>query len=170
MVSGKFLSDNPARKVMPRPRHIGTLVLTLLGALGLLALPLTQSAQASPSGNYEKSVHAKTNLQRAHRDRVALKGAKCLDKFAERQARAMAKRHKIYHQNLGPILKTCKLSTVGENVAYGYPSGKSVVSAWMASPGHKANILTPKFRLIAVGAYRDSRGSWYVSQVFGRSR
>ena len=29
---------------------------------------------------------------------------------------------------------------LGENVAYGY-AASSVVAAWMASPGHKANIL-----------------------------
>jgi uncharacterized protein YkwD len=135
-----------------------------------VALPFTQSAQASPSGTYENSVYANTNIQRAKYDRAALKGARCLDTFAERQARAMAQQRRIYHQNLRPILETCKLSTVGENVAYGYPNGKSAVAAWMRSPGHRANILNPNFRLIAVGAYQDSRGSWYVAQVFGRSR
>ncbi len=154
---------------MSHLRHIGTVLLSLIGALGLLALPLSQSAQASPSGTYERSVHVNTNAQRAQYGRSALRGSSCLDTFAERQARAMVKRGYIYHQNLGPILKTCRLSTVGENVAFGYPSGKSVVSAWMASPGHRANILNSKFRLIAVGAYQDSRGTWYVSQVFGRS-
>jgi uncharacterized protein YkwD len=82
----------------------------------------------------------------------------------------MAQQRRIYHQDLRPILDACKLSTVGENVAYGYPNGKSAVSAWMASPGHRRNILNSNFRLIAVGAYQDSRGAWYVAQVFGRSR
>jgi uncharacterized protein YkwD len=155
---------------MPRPRHIGTLVLTLLGALGLLAVPFTQLAQASPSSNYEKLVQVDTNIRRANSGRVALHSASCLDRFAERQARAMAKRGQMYHQNIRRILTVCKLSTVGENVAYGYPNGKSVVSAWMNSKDHRANILRKRYRLIAVGAYRDSHGIWYVSQVFGRSR
>jgi uncharacterized protein YkwD len=151
-------------------RQIRTIVLGLLGALALLAAPLTQSAQASASGNYEKSVHILTNAQRAHDGRTALKGSRCLDIFAERQARAMARKGKIYHQNLLPILDRCRLSTVGENVAYGYPSAKAVVAAWMKSPGHRANIVNSKYRLIAVGAYQDSKGTWYVSQVFGRTR
>ena len=153
---------------MRRLRKIPTLLLALLGGLAMVAVPLTQSAQAAPSDDYEKSVHVNTNVQRSHHGRATLRGAKCLDTFAERQARAMAKRHKIYHQDLVPILKTCKLSTVGENVAYGYPNGKKVVSAWMDSPGHRANILNRKYRLIAVGAYY-SNGSWYVAQLFGRS-
>jgi uncharacterized protein YkwD len=155
---------------MPRPRHIGTLLLGLLGALGLLAVPLTQSAQASPSGTYENSVYTNTNIQRAKYDRAALRGAKCLDTFAERQAKAMAEKRRIYHQNLAPILVACNLSTVGENVASGYPNGKSAVAAWMRSPGHRANILNTRYQLIAVGAYQDSRGTWYAAQVFGRSR
>ena len=155
---------------MRRPRQIGTVILGLLGGLALVAVPLTQSAQASASGTYENSVYVNTNIQRDKYDRVALKGAKCLDTFAERQAKAMAAQRRIYHQDLGPIMKTCNLSTVGENVAYGYPNGRSVVAAWMRSPGHRANILNPNFRLIAVGAYQDSHGSWYVAQVFGRSR
>ncbi len=73
----------------------------------------------------------------------------------------------MYHQPMGPILKKCKLSQVGENVAFGYSSGKSVTKAWMDSSGHRANLLNGKHRLIGVGAYQDSRGQWYVSQVFG---
>jgi uncharacterized protein YkwD len=155
---------------MQRSRRIRSVIAGLLGAGALVAIPLTQSAQASPSGTYENSVYANTNAQRDRYDRVLLKGAKCLDIFAERQAREMAQQRRIFHQNLRPILDRCNLSMVGENVAYGYPNGKSAVSAWMRSSGHKANILNPDFRLIAVGAYQDSRGSWYVAQVFGLSR
>ena len=150
----------------PSPRYS---LLGLLGATALVAVPLTQVAQASASGTYENSVYANTNVQRAKYDRVSLKGAKCLDRFAERQAAKMAAEQRMYHQQLGPILKACKLSMVGENVAYGYPNGKAAVSAWMKSPGHKANILNKNYRLIAVGAAQDKDGRWYVAQVFGRS-
>jgi uncharacterized protein YkwD len=155
---------------MPGSRKIRTVIAGLLGGIALVAFPFTQTAQASPSGTYENSVYVNTNAQRAKYNRVALKGSRCLDIYAERQARAMAAKRRIYHQNLRPILDACKLNTVGENVAYGYPDGKSAVAAWMRSPGHRANILNRNFRLIAVGAYQDSRGSWYVAQLFGRSR
>ena len=155
---------------MLRPRKMVGLILGLLGGLALVALPLTQSAQASASGTYEHSVYINTNIQRDKYDRDALKGGRCLDTFAERHAKAMAAQRRLYHQDLGPILRACNLSTVGENVAYGYPNGKSAVAAWMRSPGHRANILNRRYRGVAVGAYQDSRGTWYVAQVFGRIR
>jgi uncharacterized protein YkwD len=154
---------------MPRMNRVRAIAAGLLGATALVAIPLTQVAQASPSGTYENSVYANTNVQRAKYDRVKLKGAKCLDKFAERQAAKMADEQRMYHQQLGPILQACRLSMVGENVAYGYPNGRAAVTAWMNSSGHRANILNKRYRLIAVGAARDDDGRWYVAQVFGRS-
>ncbi len=153
---------------MPRLNRIRATVLGLVGATALIAVPLTQTAQASPNQTYETSVLTHTNKQRVKYDRVKLKGSKCLDRFAERQARRMADQERMYHQELGPILEACDLSMVGENVAYGYPNGKAAVSAWMKSPGHKANILNKEYRLLAVGAYTDKDGTWYVAQVFGR--
>ena len=38
----------------------------------------------------------------------------------------------------------------------------------MRSEGHRANILSRGFRLVAVGARRDGDGTWYAAQVFGR--
>ena len=39
---------------------------------------------------------------------------------------------------------------------------------WMPSPGHRANILRPQYRLMGIGAVRDEHGRWWSSQVFGR--
>ena len=59
--------------------------------------------------------------------------------------------------------------TVGENVAYGSPTGTSVVDdGWMNSEGHRANILNPDYTLEAIGARKGPDGRWYVAQVFGR--
>ena len=81
----------------------------------------------------------------------------------------MAHREQIFHQDLGVLLRTCGLSTAGENVAYGYPTGRSVVNnGWMHSEGHRANILNPAFKLMGIAARKGHDGSWYVSQVFGR--
>lgn len=153
---------------MPRLNRIRATVLGLVGATGLVAVPLTQTAQATVNQRYENSVFDNTNIQREKHDRVSLKGAKCLDRFAERQAKKMADEQRMYHQELGPILEACDLSMVGENVAYGYPNGKAAVTAWMKSPGHRANLLNKDYCLIAVGAYTDKDGTWYVAQVFGR--
>jgi uncharacterized protein YkwD len=81
----------------------------------------------------------------------------------------MAAAGEIFHQDLGAIMAECGLVTTGENVAYGYPTGRKVVNqGWMRSDGHRANILNPDFKLVAVAARRDESGTWYAAQVFGR--
>ncbi len=48
----------------------------------------------------------------------------------------------------------------GEDIAGGQPTVSAVVAAWMASPGHRANILGP-FNLIGVGEAVSPRGAVY---------
>lgn len=42
---------------------------------------------------------------------------------------------------------------VAENIAAGYLTAEEVVRGWMNSPGHRENILNPKFQEIGVGYY-----------------
>ncbi|GAB2781547.1 hypothetical protein GCM10027073_12690 [Streptomyces chlorus] len=58
-------------------------------------------------------------------------------------------------------------STYGENVAYGYSTPEQVMAGWMASPGHKENILNCAFKEIGVGLAQP--GS-YWTQNFGTAR
>ncbi|MFD1539258.1 CAP domain-containing protein [Nonomuraea guangzhouensis] len=53
-----------------------------------------------------------------------------------------------------------------ENIAMGQPTPASVVTGWMNSPGHKANIMNCKYNLIGVGAAKNSRGQIYWTQDF----
>ena len=53
----------------------------------------------------------------------------------------------------------------GENLAVGYKTPEDVVKAWMDSPGHRANILQPKFMRIGVG-YKVINGQTYWVQEF----
>jgi uncharacterized protein YkwD len=60
----------------------------------------------------------------------------------------------------------------GENLALGDFSGDlDLVTAWMNSPGHRANILKPEFTEIGVavgkGMY-EGRETWLAVQVFGK--
>lgn len=48
----------------------------------------------------------------------------------------------------------------GENIAAGYSSPEAVMTAWMNSSGHKANILTKNFTRIAVGYLQSSAGNY----------
>lgn len=60
-------------------------------------------------------------------------------------------------------------STWGENVGYasGYPDDtEKVFTSWMDSPGHRANILNPRFNSIGIGATVDGNGRLWATQVF----
>ena len=63
-------------------------------------------------------------------------------------------------------------SNVGENIATGYSTPATVVSAWMASKGHCQNILNPQYRYVGTGVsgasiagYSTLAGTW--TQDFG---
>ena len=45
--------------------------------------------------------------------------------------------------------------TAGENIASGYSSARAVVTAWMNSEGHRANILNASYTQIGVGYVAD---------------
>ena len=60
----------------------------------------------------------------------------------------------------------------GENIAAGQPTPEDVVDTWMASPGHRANILNPNFCDIGVGYAYVSSSTYghYWTQNFGRRK
>ena len=64
-------------------------------------------------------------------------------------------------------------SVCGENIAYNnYPDNETVavaVSTWMASPGHRDNMLNPYFTRVGVGVARDGAGMKYYTVVFAES-
>lgn len=149
--------------------------LLLLSAPGALTAPA--SGSVTPSGptvsaaaaSYGDSAFDATNQQRAKRDRKVLGTNACLRKYAVRQARKMAGRQEIWHQDLQKVLADCDMSWVGENVAAGFRSGRAVVNdGWMDSPSHRENLLARKFRLMTVAARKGDDGRWYAAQVFGK--
>ena len=124
----------------------------------------------TPEPTYQRQAFGATNQQRDRHDRVALRHQDCVQRYAVRQARRMAGQERMFHQDLGRVLRDCGLRMAGENVAYGYPTGRSVVNqGWMHSEGHRANILNPAYRLLGTGARRGDDGRWYAAQVFGRT-
>jgi len=55
----------------------------------------------------------------------------------------------------------------GENIAFGQTSAQAVMSGWLASPGHRANIEGPSFTSIGVGVAPSASGQLYWTQNFG---
>jgi len=56
-------------------------------------------------------------------------------------------------------------SATGENVATGRMTAKQVVSAWLKSPAHRANI-EGNFTYTGVGVAKDNRGVLYYTELF----
>jgi uncharacterized protein YkwD len=54
-----------------------------------------------------------------------------------------------------------------ENIAAGQSSAKSVVVAWMKSPGHRKNILNCSSKAVGVGVARGGSYGIYWTQDFG---
>lgn len=52
--------------------------------------------------------------------------------------------------------------SAAENIAMGQRSAEEVVKAWMESPGHRQNILTPEFTHIGIGY--DANGNYWTQQ------
>ena len=150
-------------------RRVLVLLVTAAVLVGTAATPGQAQGQTHKELRYARQVFAATNGNRAAHGVAALKLNDCLKHAAIRQAKAMARQEQIFHQDLGRVMTDCKLNTAGENVAYGYRSGTSVVNdGWMNSEGHRANILNPSFTLIGIGARQGHDGKWYAAQVFGR--
>jgi len=62
-----------------------------------------------------------------------------------------------------------KFIVLGENIAYnqGYDDpGAFAVERWMLSFKHRANILSPEFRAMAIGSFVAADGSVYLTQTF----
>lgn len=56
----------------------------------------------------------------------------------------------------------------GENIGKGYDWPYQVFNAWMNSPGHKQNILTPNFVWVGFGYAQSSYGKlWVADFVYG---
>ncbi len=59
-----------------------------------------------------------------------------------------------------------RFSAAGENIAYGQRSPQEVMTAWMNSAGHRANILSPAYTQMGCGVAKTSSGTYYWTQEF----
>ena len=145
-----------------------TRVLTSLLAVLLLAglLSAAPASSRTGAGDYAASAYRSTNAKRDNHGLDALTRNACLKKMARKQARRMARKGRMFHQVLDNVQDSCDMGWAGENVAYGFGTGKAVVNAWIKSPGHRENILRPQFESMGIAAVRRN-GVWWVAQVFG---
>jgi len=92
-----------------------------------------------------------------------------LNAFAQSWANWMAQNQSLTHQDLGVLLGGTSFNAVAENILSG-PSGMSVAqmeAAWMASPGHRVNIMNGAYSAAGVGMAYSSDGRVWVAVEFG---
>jgi uncharacterized protein YkwD len=56
---------------------------------------------------------------------------------------------------------------IGQNVANGFATPEAVVNAWLASPGHRGNILSPNYLFSGYGCTTDASGFTWWTNDFG---
>ncbi len=128
------------------------------------------------------SIHgiiAYTNYERSKQHLPALKVNAKLTSSAETKLQDMFKNQYFQHvspsgESVSDVVRREKYEyiVVGENLALGIFAGDDqVVAAWMASPGHKKNILDARYQEIGVavgqGTYQG-RKQWLIVQHFGK--
>lgn len=123
----------------------------------------------------EKEVIELTNLERQKNGLQPLRHNWELSRVARYKSNDM--RDNNYFSHTSPIYGSpfkmirdfgINFSTAGENIAMGQTTAKQVVSSWMNSSGHRANILNKSFTEIGVGYAKDSKGRIFWTQMFIR--
>ena len=133
------------------------------------------STTSTKMTNDEKEVFDLINKQRTQNGLSSLKENSELQRVARIKAQDMVNNN--YFSHTSPtygspfdMIKSFKISynTAGENIA-GNSSNSSAVTAWMNSPGHRANILNGSFNQTGIGVVTGSKyGKIYVQMFIGK--
>jgi uncharacterized protein YkwD len=151
-----------------------SLVAMLVLAPGASASPASAAKACAGAGAEPNQASHRTlvkatvcllNKQRRSRGMKALKLSKRLGLAARRHSVDMSSKRYFSHNSRSGAsfidrirrsgyLKSARSWLVGENIAWGtgnLATPRSIVRAWMNSPGHRANILNRRFRQIGIG-------------------
>ncbi len=149
--------------------------------------PLRVISNIFTSSGTESTLSAKNVITITNRNRVenrnlpALKENSKLDASAEIKLKDMFAKQYFEHvspsgvgvSDLGKEVGY-EYIIIGENLALGsFTSDKALVDAWMASPGHRANILNSHYTEIGVAVGKgvfEGRTTWLAVQHFGLSK
>jgi uncharacterized protein YkwD len=163
------VSRVPVRIALAAAAAALALAIPLAGAPSASANQACQSVNASPASAPRRTMVRATlcllNAKRAHRGLPKLHLNWRLARSSRRHARDMATRKYFSHDSLSGAdfvarirragyLRGARSWVVGENLAWGsgdLATPGAIVRAWMNSPGHRANILTGRFRQIGIG-------------------
>ena len=141
---------------------------TLLGLTLAVVLSLTLTACQDADTQKQEEVllsHLQQARQRAGLPPLQVHGG--LRDVARRHAEEMAISKTLSHSPNFAARVTAVLPNwqrIGENVGYG-STMQRIHDSFMASPGHRANILG-HYNVVGVGVSRDEAGRYWVVEVF----
>lgn len=135
--------------------------------------PTSNTTVSSSNLTYEQKVVELVNIERQKVGLPALTLDSAISNVARTKSKDMATNNYFAHQSptygsAGDMLTRfgIKWSAWGENIASGQRTPEAVVTAWMNSAGHRANILSANFSKIGVGYATNSNGTPYWTQMF----
>jgi uncharacterized protein YkwD len=144
--------------------------------LALLALALAPASHAAKTQSQaEQSLIAAVNDVRAAHNLRPLKVDAHLREAARAHSTTLLQTNVFEHGSFAErlALHGARGPAFGENLAWGtgrLASARSIVNAWMASPGHRANLLRPGWNRIGIGAlsgrFLGHRGAVVVTADF----
>lgn len=135
----------------------GSLITLCAGMTAAMVPPAADKAPSVPTLHpIEARVVERTNSERARYGLPPLSVDPALLRSARRHAAWMTNSRSLVHTT----------QPVGENIAMGQRSSREVISSWMNSSGHRANILNRGYRRIGVACYTTPDGTIYWCQQF----
>ncbi len=164
-------TDSVIEKTKPVPGTSGA-------SKGILT-PTDKTISVEDSALSINGIVSFTNKERSKKQLPALKNNRSLNASAEKKLEDMFSNQYFEHQsptgiNVSDLIRNADYEyiVVGENLALGNFGGdQQVVTAWMNSPGHKANIMDPRFQEIGIavgkGLYKGKE-QWIAVQHFAK--
>jgi uncharacterized protein YkwD len=131
--------------------------------------PTATAPASSPSTDaaYEARIVELVNIERSKAGVRPLVVSPCADGYARAWSASMAASGILEHRSdLGAVMSSCGARAIGENIAYGNVTADQMMAMWMASSGHRENILRSSFTHLGVGIARTSTGRVYGTQNF----
>ncbi len=129
-------------------------------AAPMVAVPAPPASAAKAHDRLEAAIVREINAVRSREGLRALCASRPLARVASRHSREQLRRGAISHTSLGgssPALRVrgaTRAQAVGETIAFlpgSAARAAQVVRLWLASPPHRAALLTPTYRRVGVG-------------------
>jgi len=155
---------------------LASALVAVVAVLAVAASPAAAGAATAPAS----LEGAELEVVRLHNQARAAAGLAPLDVHvtmhtdARRWSAEMARRQQLVHQTSAagvasyaqtscaaadPQWRSCS-----ENIAVGQTSAAAVHAAWMASAGHRANLLDPGVNRVGIGVWSDGQKLWWTAR------